>query len=137
MPKIIKKNAYKTYNDALPAEEAYKIADGEGLYLFVRPSGSKSWQMLYTYGGKNKTYTFGVFPKVSLKEARQELVRVKSLLRDGIDPIEDKKIRRMENIGQSETTFEAVALEWLDKQIWTPKHKKNVGQPPIYSPVLS
>lgn len=126
MPKIIKKKKDTHFRDAPIGDKPYKIADGDGLYLLVRPSGQKVWQMLYRHGGKHKTYTFGSYGEVSLKEAQQELVRVKSLLCEGIDPNVAKKTRRMENTGQSETTFEAVATEWLDKQIWTPKHKKNV-----------
>lgn len=127
MPKIIERKRDVDYRNAPIKDKPYKIADGDGLYLLIRPSGQKVWQMLYRHGGKHKTYTFGTYDsEVSLKEARHELLRVRSLLREGIDPNEHKKTRRMENIGQSETTFEAVALEWLDKQIWTPKHKKNV-----------
>ena len=126
MPKIVKKKEDTIYRNAKLKDKPYKIVDGDGLYLLVRPTGSKVWQMLYTYGGKNKTYTFGPYPEVSTKHVRTKLVEVKALLREGIDPNSVKQARRMENMGQSDTTFEAVATEWLDQQIWKPKHKKNV-----------
>lgn len=111
MPKIIERKRDVDYRNAPIKDKPYKIADGDGLYLLIRPSGQKVWQMLYRHGGKHKTYTFGTYDnEVSLKEARQELVKVKSLLREGIDPNEHKKTRRMENIGQSETDLPPLIL---------------------------
>lgn len=76
---------------AKPASKPYKLTDGAGLYLLVRPTGGKSWQMKYTAHGKAKTLSFGVYPIVSLAEARQAREAAKRLLAKGIDPSEAKK----------------------------------------------
>jgi hypothetical protein len=56
---------------AKPKERDYKLADSAGLYLFVTRTGSKSWRMKYRFGGKEKRLTFGLYPEVSLAEARE------------------------------------------------------------------
>lgn len=56
---------------AKPAEQPYRLADGKGLYLQVMPNGSRYWRMKYRFGGKEKLASFGVYPEVSLAEARQ------------------------------------------------------------------
>lgn len=55
---------------AKPREKAYKLADGAGLYLEVIPSGSRYWRMKYRFNGKEKRMAFGVYPAVSLAQAR-------------------------------------------------------------------
>lgn len=55
---------------AKPREKAYKLADGAGLYLEVVPSGSRYWRMKYRFNGKEKRLAFGVYPAVSLAQAR-------------------------------------------------------------------
>ncbi len=52
-------------------EKQYKIYDGDGMFLLVHPNGSKYWRMKYTFEGKSKLASFGVWPQVSLKEARE------------------------------------------------------------------
>ncbi len=90
-------------------EESYKLTDGRGLYLLVRPNGGKWWRFDYRYGGKRKTLSMGVYPDVSLKKARNRLDEARLQLADGIDP---GALRRAEK-GAGKDTFEAVAREWL------------------------
>ena len=83
-------------NDALiksikPTDKQDKHPDGKGLYLFVNPNGSKWWRFLYRYGGKQKTLSMGVYPQVTLKEARAERERMGALLAQGIDPSTERK----------------------------------------------
>ena len=52
-------------------EKQYKIYDGDGMFLLIHPNGSKYWRMKYTFDGKSKLASFGVWPGVSLKEARE------------------------------------------------------------------
>lgn len=61
----------------------YKLTDGEGLYLLVRPNGSKLWRMKYRYGGKEKLLSFGAYPAVSLAEARLRRAKAKVVLGEG------------------------------------------------------
>ena len=56
--------------NAKPAEKSYKIADGGGLYLLIHTNGSKYWRLKYRFGGKEKTLAFGIYPDVSLADAR-------------------------------------------------------------------
>ncbi|EFL4479142.1 DUF4102 domain-containing protein [Escherichia fergusonii] len=56
--------------NARPAEKAVKLTDGFGLYLLVHPNGSKYWQLGYRFDGKQKVFSIGVYPAVSLADAR-------------------------------------------------------------------
>lgn len=71
---------------AKPREKAYKLADGAGLYLEVVPSGSRYWRMKYRFNGKEKRMAFGVYPAVSLAQARALRDEAKKKLAEGIDP---------------------------------------------------
>jgi len=68
-----------------------KYSDGGGLYLHVSPTGGKLWRMGYRFEGKQKTLSFGAYPAVSLKDARQKREDAKEQLAKGIDPGEQKK----------------------------------------------
>ncbi|MDO9053938.1 MAG: integrase arm-type DNA-binding domain-containing protein [Gallionella sp.] len=74
-----------------PEAKGYKRADGHGLYIEVLPSGGKSWRLKYRFGGKEKRITFGLYPVVSLKKAREEAFIARQLLSNGIDPGQAKK----------------------------------------------
>ena len=79
---------------AKPREKVYRLADGSGLYLEVPPKGSKRWRFRYYYGGKEKSLSFGTYPKVSLKAARQKRDEARSLLEKGTDPSTARKLER-------------------------------------------
>lgn len=93
----------------------YKLTDGEGMYLFVQPSGSKLWRMAYRYGGKQKTLAFGIYPYVSLADARRKRTDAKTALATGKDPA--AKAIPVE-------TFDALARRWFAKEQgeWAPSH---------------
>lgn len=118
----------KACKAAKPKEKAYKLADGGGLYLEVMPNGSKCWRMKYRYLGKEKRLAFGVYPIISLADARTARERAKKMLAQGIDPSGAKKEERREAVRNAENTFKAVALEWHENQLarWTPTHAQNV-----------
>lgn len=108
-----------------------KHADGGGLYLYVSPEGSTLWRMAYRYAGKQKTLSFGKYPRVTLKEAREKREAAKKLLDNGIDPMAEKKGAKAAIIAaekEERNVFEAVAREWLP---WhstkiSPKHAKRL-----------
>lgn len=72
--------------NARPSEKAVKLTDGFDLYLLVHPNGSKYWQSGYRFDGKQKVFSIGVYPAVSLADARQRRDEAKRLLAQGIDP---------------------------------------------------
>lgn len=80
---------------AKPREKAYKMTDGGGLYLEVLPSGAKSWRLKYRFGGKEKRLAFGLYPVVSLKDAREHAHEARKLLVNGADPGEVKKAAKV------------------------------------------
>ena len=90
-------------------EKNYKLFDGRGLYLLARTNGSKYWRFKYRYVGKERTLAFGVFPEVSLKEARDRGDDARRALRDGIDPSAQKNSVRQSYVTETHNTFEVIA----------------------------
>ena len=72
-------------------EKQYKIYDGDGMFLLIHPNGSKYWRMKYTFDGKSKLASFGVWPGVSLKEARERRHEAKQKIKMGINPVEENR----------------------------------------------
>lgn len=102
---------------AKPTGKPQKLADTEGLYLYISPTGGKLWRMDYRFAGKRKTLSFGKYPSVGLKDARTRRDKAKELLADGIDPSEQKKVNKrviIEEERRNQNTFRLVALEWYD-----------------------
>ena len=97
-------------------KKAQKFADGGGMYLEVMPNGSKYWRMKYRYNGKEKRLALGVYPQVSLKEARDKRDRAKKQLEQGIDPGLERKKTKLIRETQLENTFEAIAREWHEQK---------------------
>lgn len=106
-----------------------KLSDGGGLYLLVKASG-KYWKLKYRFADKEKTLSMGVYPTVTLKEARAKREAAKKLLEENIDPSQEKKVKKRKATVEAQAdTFAGVASEWLSKKSsqWagtTTKHKK-------------
>lgn len=100
----------------------YKLNDERGLYLLVRPNGSRWWRFKYRRPGtrKENLLSLGTFPDVSLKRAREKRDDARRLLADGIDPSAKRKIEAV----AAADTFEAIAREWYAKNAsqWVPAH---------------
>lgn len=107
-----------------PREKDYKESDEKGLYLLVKITGSKLWRLKYRFGGKEKTYSIGTYPEVSLKDARDRRDKARKLLANGIDPSEEKKAVKASQTGLN--SFGTVAMEWYAKQepAWAPATAK-------------
>lgn len=107
-----------------PKEKSYKVFDGNGLYIYVAPTGSKTFRIKYTFNKKENTYTIGEYPAVSLRDARFRLLEIKEMLAQGKNPAIEKK----KNIPVFEGTFREVALEWTEKQQnkWSAEHKNTI-----------
>jgi integrase len=101
---------------ATAPEKPVKLADGDGLYLQVYPNGKKLWRFTYRYAGKQTVIPFGPYPEVSLLEAREKRYEARKLLRDGRDPGAVKRVEEATAARLKETTFEAFADLYLDRQ---------------------
>lgn len=77
------------------AEKPIKLFDGDGLYLVVTPGRGRYWRLKYRFGGKGKSLSFGVYPKVTLAAARNLRDEARSLLAGGVDPSEMRKRQRI------------------------------------------
>ena len=97
---------------AKPMDKAYKLTDGGGMYLLVKPNGSKYWRLKYRFVGKEKMLSIGVYPDVSLADARQKREDARKILAAGGDPGEVKKADKLAQKLSTENTFEAIAREW-------------------------
>lgn len=106
-----------------PKSKTYKLYDEKGLYLLVETTGSKYWRLKYRLQGKEKLFAIGVYPTVTLKEARTRTLEAKKLISEGIDPVANRKNSNTKQIG---ITFEAVAREWFNtkENNWSPSHKE-------------
>lgn len=114
--------------NAKPKEKQYKLADGNGLYLLVTPNGGRYWRMKYRVDGKEKLLSFGVYPEVSLLEARGEREKARKLLRADTDPsLAKREVKRL-SILNNQNNFEAVAREWHENKLesWTEQYGINV-----------
>lgn len=100
-----------------------KHSDGGGLYLHVMAAG-KYWRMAYRFGGKQKTLAMGVYPAVTLAQARRRRDEARAQLADGIDPSLVKQAEKAAKAVAGESTFEAVAREYhgVKKSGWSEKY---------------
>ena len=99
---------------AKPSSKPKKLSDGGGLFLLLHPSGSKYWRMKYRFMGKEKLLAIGVWPEVSLIEAREKRNEAKQLLKSVKDPSAAKKnLKLSQRVAQS-NTFGSVTEEWLE-----------------------
>lgn len=102
--------------NAKPRAKSYKLTDGAGLYLEVMPSGARYWRMRYRVAGKDTRLAFGVYPEVTLAEARQRREDARRQLRDGRDPSAERRTERRQAKLSADNTFEGIAREWLASQ---------------------
>jgi len=113
--------------NAKPKEKPYKLADEKALYLEVMVNGSKYWRFKYRYNNKEKRLALGVYPEVSLKEARDKRDEARKLLASGVDPAENRKAMKAAQVADGET-FEVIAREWFAKKkdSWAQCHSERI-----------
>lgn len=109
-------------------DKPYKRADGGGMFLHVLPGGAKYWRLAYRLHGKQKIFAIGVYPTVSLAEARQIRDEAKKLIKQGIDPVSERKQSVRRKSEERANTFELVAREWHKTKgaSWTESHAKKI-----------
>src|SRR5690554_5480932 len=93
-----------------------KYADGGGLYLLITTNGSKYWRMNYRrpVTKKENTLAIGVYPTVTLEQARLKRDEFKKMLSEGIDPAEERNTLKRHQKAELENTFGKFAAEWLE-----------------------
>tara|TARA_R110000765_G_scaffold400036_1_gene494901 strand:- start:1102 stop:2319 length:1218 start_codon:yes stop_codon:yes gene_type:complete len=118
MAKIIKPLTDSQVKQAKPQDKPYKLADGGRLYLWVSTSGAKSWRMDYVrpIGKKRATITLGLYPDVSLAQAREQRKQIRTMLADGIDPQQQKIDAEREQELLSNNTFAAIADDYMSRK---------------------
>lgn len=109
---------------AKPAEKAYKIAAGGGLYLEVTPTGSKLWRWKYRLHGKENRFAIGRYPDIPLKEAREAAEAARKEVKEGRHPAQQKQQSRLLAARDQTNTFEAIAREWIALRDWEEITKK-------------
>lgn len=111
-------------SQAKPQDKPRKLSDGRGLFLLIQPSGAKWWRFRYLFNGREKLLSLGVYPDVSLKDARERRDEARRLLANGIDPSVNRQLQANATIEGAKNTFETVANEWLAKyiNIWEKSH---------------
>ena len=108
--------------------ETGKHFDGGGLYLELTAAGGRYWRLKYRIAGKEKRLALGVYPAVSLKDAREQANQARQLIQSGDDPSEQRKAAKSKAAHESVNTFRAVAGEWMEHQAarWTPETRERI-----------
>lgn len=114
---------------AKATDKQQKLSDGSGLYLLIHPNGGKYWQMAYRFGGKQKTLSLGVYPEVSLADARDRREQARKLLANDADPSAIKQATKQEKqktLQVSANSFSILAAEFhkVKSPMWTEGHAK-------------
>ena len=114
--------------NAKAGEKARKLFDGGGLYLEVAPHGGKWWRLKYRFEGKEKRLSLGVYPDVTLKDARTRRDEARRLLVNGVDPSEQRKAEKAAKAAEAANSLEAIAREWFTKHSprWSSGHAARV-----------
>ena len=102
---------------AKPKPKQYKLTDGGGMYLLVLPTGGRYWRYNYRYNTKRKTLALGVYPDISLADARNLHTNARESLARGSDPAAAKKIQKLTQSQAAADSFEAVGREWFSRHM--------------------
>ena len=116
MPRTVKPLSDTDIRNAKPRDKQYSLFDGGGLFLLVAPAGGKWWRLKYRLDGQEKLISLGVYPDVSLKEARRRRDEARELIAKGTDPSVERKEAKAATIAEQRekgNTFKAVAMDWL------------------------
>ena len=102
--------------NAQPKEKPYRLSDAKGLYIEVHPNGSKYWRLKYRFMGKEKRLSIGVYPTVTLKQARKATELAKDQIAQGVDPSQAKKAKKAERMTAQTNNLQFIAIEWHTQQ---------------------
>lgn len=118
----------RTVDTSKARDKAYKLSDGGGLYLLINTNGSRYWRLKYRVAGKEKLLALGVYPDVSLADARAKRDEAKRTLAAGGDPGEVKQAEKQAKILAVSNSFEALAIEWHEhkRPNWSPGYASDI-----------
>jgi hypothetical protein len=108
----INKLTHAALRSAKPTQKPYKLSDGGGLYLLVNPNGASWWRFKFQFENREKLLSLGVYPHVTLQQARTLRDEARKTLANGVNP----SAKRQAEKSSTANTFEAVAREWLALQ---------------------
>lgn len=113
---------------AKPEAKAYTLGDGLGLSLLIEPNGSKSWRFRYRFAGKPKMISLGVYPTITLADARSRRDEARKLVAEGKNPSEVRKEQKLALQTESENAFEKIAREWhqMKSSKWSPGYASDI-----------
>ncbi len=113
---------------AKPTDRDYNLADENGLCLLVKQTGSKWWRFNYSFAGKRKTLSMGVYPETTLKMAREKRDEARQMIASGIDPSANRKAEKAAQTGEIKDSFKTIMLEWLIKMksVWVESHYSKI-----------
>ena len=130
MPKLATPLTDLRIKAAKPKDKPYQLADGEGMYLEIMPSGSKIWRMAYRQANRTTStrLTFGHYPALGLAEARQKRAEAKKQIVEGVDPAQAKRVEKVASATAAANTFEAVARMWHENKLeqWQVRTAANI-----------
>lgn len=128
MPKLAKPLTELQIKAAKKRDKAYKLSDGSGLFLLINPDGAKYWRLGYRFNGKQKLLALGIYPEISLAQAREATKTARQKLLADIDPAQAKRIAKITKATDNANTFEAIARAWHANKIetWQERTAKNV-----------
>lgn len=130
MPRLATKLTDTAIRNAKPKEKQYRLADGDGLYLLVKPTGIKLWHFRYRFLGKENMLSLGGYPEVTLVAARKYAEKANQQLADNINPAEQKRTDHAEMKKAAANTFKAVADDWYQHKLsgWRPGTYRKVRE---------
>lgn len=103
-----------------------KKFDSNGLFLLIKINGSKLWRLKYRFGGKYQEMALGKYPQITLSDARKSAENARTLLSQGINPMEERKKNKRQT--PEETLFKNVSMKWWEQQenSWSSDHRERV-----------
>lgn len=119
-----------TVRHAQAREKSYKMADSGGLYIQIVPSGGKHWKMKYRFEGREKKLSFGEYPRVSLRDARDLRDEARAQITKGIDPSFEKRRNKLRASVSAVNSFTDISHEYCHKRrrdgdkAWAPSTAK-------------
>ena len=118
----------KKIENAFPKEKTYRLFDGHGLYLEIAPNGGKYWRFKYQFETRERRLALGIYPILSLAQAREKRDEARRQVAAGTDPGVDRVEKRRVASLNAENTFEAIAREWheLNTDRWTSTYKTHI-----------
>ncbi len=99
-----------------PKDKPYKLADAQGLYLLINPTGSKLWRVKYRINGTERKLAIGAYPAITLAEARTARDEARKQLAHAIDPNVAKRQAKIEATIRAGNTFSSVAEDLIEKK---------------------